>query len=315
MKSGTKMAVVFPGQGTQRQGMGEDFFHSIAASRAVYEEASDLLGWDVAHMCFKGNNLIDLTEYAQPCIFTTEMAMFRGIEKTYGLTADVFGGHSVGEYAALAASGAMPFPEALKAVRERGRLMQASFPEKAGGMLAVIGEDLSPERIRDEIAHLTADVANINSTSQVVISGRFDGLDQARQIIAQSAKNPQSVRFVPLNVSAPFHSRFMAGIEEDFRSVLVSARETLHSASAQQVTSNFTGGFHPDDVETVIDNLVFQISGTVQWRQNMDHLCEKADTFYEIGPHRPLKQFFKSIDVECKSITTLAAAERTFNVQ
>ena len=313
MQTDGKVAVVFPGQGTQRPGMGEDFFHAIAAGRAVYEEASDLLGWDVAHMCFKENDLIDLTEYAQPCIFTTEIAMFRGIENTWGLTADVFGGHSVGEYAAMAASGAMPFAEALKAVRERGRLMQTAFPEKAGGMLAVIGKDLSPERIRDEIAHLSVDVANINSTSQVVISGCFDGLNKSRKIIAESVTDTQSIRFVPLNVSAPFHSRFMAGIEEDFRAVLVSVKESLHSASAQQVTSNYTGGFHPDDVDAVIDNLVFQISGTVQWRQNMDRFCEKADTVYEIGPHRPLKQFFKSIEIECKSITTLAAAERTFS--
>ncbi|MDY6831117.1 MAG: ACP S-malonyltransferase [Thermodesulfobacteriota bacterium] len=315
MASGEKVALVFPGQGTQRAGMGEDFFCAIPASRDVYKEASDILGWDVAHMCFNENDLIDLTEYAQPCIFTTEMAMLRGLQEAYGLTAEVFGGHSVGEYTALAASGAMPFSQALKAVRERGRLMQASFPENAGGMLAIIGHDLSPERIGDEIAHLTVDVANINSTGQVVISGRFDGLDRARQIIARSVTDPQSVRFVPLNVSAPFHSRFMAGIEEDFRAVLVSAKETVHSASAQQVTSNFTGGFHPDDVDAVIDNLVFQISGTVQWRRNMDRLCEKADTIYEIGPHRPLKSFFKSIDVECKSITTLAAAERAFGDQ
>ena len=313
MQTDMKVAVVFPGQGTQRKGMGEDFYHAVAASQAVYEEASDLVGWDVADMCFQENDLIDLTEYAQPCIFTTEIAMLRGLESICGFVADFFGGHSVGEYAALVAAGAMPFSEALKAVRERGRLMQQYFPEKAGGMMAVIGENLSPERIGDEIAHLSVDVANINSSTQVVISGRFDALDQARQIIEKSVTDPQSVRFVPLNVSAPFHSRFMAGIEEDFRAVLVSARETFCSASAQQVTSNYTGGFHPDDVKAVIDNLVFQISGTVQWRQNMDRLCEKADTVYEVGPHRPLNLFFRSIDVECKSITTLAAAERAFN--
>ncbi|MDY6825539.1 MAG: ACP S-malonyltransferase [Thermodesulfobacteriota bacterium] len=313
MQSGRKLAAVFPGQGTQRKGMGEDFFQAIPASRDVYEEASDVLGWDVAHMCFHKNGLMDQTQYAQPCIFTTEMAMFRGLQEAYGLTPDFFGGHSVGEYAALAAAGAMPFSEALKIVRDRGRLMQASFPENAGGMLAVIGENLAPDRIGEAIAHLTTDVANINSTDQIVISGRFEALDHARQMIVKSVADPQSVRFVRLNVSAPFHSRFMAGIAESFRACLASAQETIHSACAQQVTSNYTGGFHSDDVKAVIDNLVFQISGTVQWRQNMDRLAEKADTICEIGPHRPLKQFFRSIDVECKSITTLASAERTFN--
>ncbi len=315
MQSGKKSAVVFPGQGTQRTGMGKDFFSNIPASRDVYEEASDVLGWDVANMCFCENDRIDLTEYAQPCIFTTEMAMLRGLQEAYGFAADIFGGHSVGEYAALAAAGAMPFPQALTSVRDRGRLMQQSFPEKTGGMLAVIGEDLVPEHIGQAIANLAVDVANINSNSQVIISGRFDALDQARQIIAASVTDPQSVRFVALNVSAPFHSRFMADIEEDFRAVLVSAQGAIDSASAQQVTSNYTGGFHPDDVKAVIDNLVSQISGTVQWRQNMDRLSEQADIIYEIGPHRPLKQFFRSIDVECKSITTLAAADRTLRVQ
>jgi [acyl-carrier-protein] S-malonyltransferase len=313
--SGGETAVVFPGQGTQRKGMGEDFFNALPVCRKVYEEASDALGWDAADMCFRDDKRIDLTEYAQPCIFVTEMAMFRGLQERYGLAADYFGGHSVGEYAALVAAGVLPFSDALKIVQVRGRLMQVCFPAGAGGMVAVIGERLDAGLIRRVLANLPVDVANINSAGQVVISGRIESLDEAERRIAQTAGDPPSLRFVRLNVSAPFHSRFMAGVEKPFRDCLETVRDGIHAARAETVTSNYTGDFHPAVREAIIDNLVLQISGTVQWRKNMARLAEKADTIFEIGPHRPLKPFFASINVECSAITTLAAAERTFKVE
>ncbi len=303
-------AVVFPGQGTQKKGMGEDFFHAIPASRAVFEEASDTLGWDVGDLCFQKNDRLDLTEYAQPCIFTTEVAMFRGLQTEFGFSAEYFGGHSLGEYTALVAAGAMPFGQTLKTVQARGRLMQKTFCQNAGGMTAVIGENLEADYIRRSIAHLAVDVANINSDNQIVISGPYQALEEAQYFIQQTGGHP---RFVRLNVSAPFHSRFMADIEEEFRSVLTAAEEDIDPVRARNVTANYTGNFHSDDSQTVIDNLVSQISGTVQWRKNMDCLSTKTNAVFEIGPHRPLKPFFATIDVECKSITTLTAAVRLFS--
>jgi [acyl-carrier-protein] S-malonyltransferase/trans-AT polyketide synthase/acyltransferase/oxidoreductase domain-containing protein len=311
---GTRTAVVFPGQGTQRKGMGEDFFNALPECRQVYEEAADTLGWNVADMCFRDDLLINLTEYAQPCIFTTEMAMYRGLQDRYGLTADYFGGHSVGEYAALTAAGVLSFPAVVKIVQARGRLMQSCFPAGAGGMSAVIGEDLDAGLIRRVLATLPVDVANINSAGQVVISGRIEALEEAEQRITRAAGDPPSLRFVRLNVSAPFHSRFMAAIEEPFRACLEEAGKAFHAARADRVTSNYTGNFHPAVRQTVIDNLVFQISGTVRWRENMDRLAEKAETFIEVGPHRPLKPFFASINVACGAVTSLAAAEKMFGV-
>ena len=308
-------AVVFPGQGTQRKGMGEDFFNALPECREVYEEASDTLGWNVADMCFRDDLLMNLTEYAQPCIFTTEMAMFKGLQERYGLAADYFGGHSVGEYAALVAAGALTFPVALKIVQARGRLMQTCFPTGAGGMSAVIGEDLDAGLIRRAIANLPVDVANINSAGQVVISGRIEALAEAEQLAARTAGDPSSLRFVRLNVSAPFHSRFMAGIEGPFRDCLNAARERIHAPQAAKVTSNYTGDFHTPAKDVVIDSLVLQISGTVQWRENMVRLAENADTFYEVGPHRPLKAFFASINVACRAVTSLATAEKAFGAE
>lgn len=217
-----KTALVFPGQGTQRTGMGRDFYDNIPASRDTFEEASQALGCDVASLCFEDDYRLNLTEYAQPCILTTEIAMFRGLQSLYGFEPDFFGGHSLGEYTALVAANVIPFSDALKTVRARGRLMQQASPPRTGCMAAVIAENLDIDDIRHTLEGLSLDVANINSSGQVVISGRADSMDIAQIRLEQAAKNNQPIRFVPLNVSAPFHSRFMLGIRDAFRDVLES---------------------------------------------------------------------------------------------
>ena len=193
--------------------------------------------------------------------------------------------------------------------------MRSCFPEGAGGMTAVIGDDLKAGHLRRVLAHLPVDVANINSADQVVISGRIEALAEAEHLVAPSDGDPSSPRFVRLNVSAPFHSRFMTGIEEPFRASLNAVRGQMDAAQAVRVTSNYTGDFHPAESQSVIDNLVLQISGTVQWRKNMARLADQADTFFEVGPHRPLKPFFATINVACRAVTSLAAAEKTFGAK
>jgi [acyl-carrier-protein] S-malonyltransferase len=314
--SKNKTAVVFPGQGTQKSGMGKDFYDNIRTSRETYVEASKALGWDVAALCFGNDEKINLTEFAQPCILTTEIAMLRGIQSLYNFTPDFFGGHSLGEYAALVAADAMPFDEALCAVQTRGQLMQQATPPGTGAMAAVISEDLDPALIRNTLDGLPLDVANINSAGQVVISGQANSMDAARErlenMCTDSDPASSSIRFVPLNVSAPFHSRFMNTIRERFRDVLNSFSAKINSENAARVTSNYTGGFHSNDPVKIIEHLVAQISNSVNWRANMQALVEKADLIYEIGPNRPLRNFFKSINIKCQSITTLSAAKRQF---
>ena len=307
-----KTAAVFPGQGTQRSGMGKDFYDYIKESRETYEEASRTLGWDVAGLCFGDDEKINLTEYAQPCILTTEIAMFEGLKSLYGFTPDYFGGHSLGEYTALVAADAMPFSAALKTVQTRGQLMQQATPPGTGGMAAVIAENLDVDMIRKALEGLPMDVANINSTDQVVISGQADSIDIAEDRLKQAVNSDQSMRFVPLNVSAPFHSRFMVTIKDAFREVLNSVSAKLNPDNAGKVTSNYTGRFHSGDTANIIEELVSQISNSVNWRENMEVLAEKAHQIYEIGPNRPLKNFFRSIEVKCQSITTFSAAQRAF---
>lgn len=306
------IAVAFPGQGSQHSGMGKDFYDNVPASRDTYHEAADVVGWNVASMCFGDDVRLNLTEYAQPCILATEIAMFRGLKALYDFDAQYYGGHSLGEYTALVASGAMPFPEALIIVQNRGRIMQEATPLGMGGMEAVISNDLDADSLRKSLDNLPVDVANDNSSDQVVISGRLSAMPEAEARIKGCLGDDRLVRFVPLDVSAPFHSRFMEVIEEPFKRVLSDVETKLEPAKAGEVTSNVTGFFHSKKSKKIIDRLVSQVSNTVLWRKNMATLAASADSLFEIGPGRPLRGFFKTMSLACRSITTLRVAERVF---
>jgi [acyl-carrier-protein] S-malonyltransferase len=307
------IAVVFPGQGSQRPGMGKDFYEQIPVCRGTYEEASDTLGWDVSSLCFGEDERLNLTEYTQPCIVTTEIAMLRGLAERYGFAPKFFGGHSLGEFTALVAAGVMPLDETLKIVQTRGQLMQEAVPVGVGGMAAVISEDIDTNVFKQLLEDLPVDVANINSAHQVVISGEAAALPEAEKRLAQILPAEKPFRFIHLNISAPFHSRFMKLIENRFADTLKRVGKDLRPQNAPKVTSNFTGSFHVDDVSEIRGNLVNQISNTVHWRENMQGLAAKAGEIYEVGPGRPLREFFKTIGVTCQSITGLASAEKGFN--
>ncbi len=306
------VAVVFPGQGSQRPGMGKDFYDNVSVSRDAFNEASDSLGWDLKDVCFGDDERLNLTEYSQPCILATEIAMFRGLQSLYGFAPDYFGGHSLGEYSALVAAGVLSFPEALKTVQMRGRLMQQATPVGMGAMAAVIVTGLDVNFLTHEISALQVDLANDNSADQVVISGEAGAVSEAEKILALSFGDKAGFRFVLLNVSAPFHSRFMGSIEEPFEAVLRNIEKSLAPENASRVTSNFTGLFHSNSSGEIIGRLVSQLSNTVRWRKNMETLSGAAGSIFEVGPGRPLKGFFKTINIECQSIITLSAAQKTF---
>jgi [acyl-carrier-protein] S-malonyltransferase len=312
MSQENKYAVVFPGQGSQRPGMGKDFYDQISVSRETYEEASEALGWDVASLCFGEDERLNLTEYTQPCIVTTEVAMMRGLKSLYDFSPLYFGGHSLGEFAAMVAADVLPLNDTVRIVHTRGRLMQEVTPVGVGAMSAVIGEKLNIPLILETLTGLPIDVANVNSAKQVVISGEAKYMAEAESRLTEVLGKDQSVRFVQLNVSAPFHSRFMSPIEESFTETLRRFEAGMASEKATGVTSNFTGGFHADDKDEIIHNLVSQLSNTVKWMDNMSELSSQAEKIYEVGPGRPLRAFFQSMDVDCSSITALSAAERLF---
>jgi [acyl-carrier-protein] S-malonyltransferase len=307
-----KIAIVFPGQGAQRPGMGKDFFDNVPISRETYEEASQSVGWDIAAMCFGENERLNFTEFTQPCILTTEIAMLRGLNSLFGFSPNLFGGHSLGEFTALVAAGVMPLSEAARLVQLRGRLMQEAVPIGLGAMAAIIYEKIDIHLIQRILKGMPLDLANINSANQVVISGNADALADAESKLTAGLDKEKLFRFVPLTVSAPFHSHFMDSIVEAFKTELQATCKNWNVPKATAVTSNFTGGFHLGQTDDIVNNLVFQLNHTVKWVDNMENLSVMSDKIYEVGPGRPLRDFFKTINVLCTSITTLTAAERLF---
>jgi len=305
-------AGVFPGQGAQRPGMGKDYYDNISVSRQTYEEASDALGWDIGSLCFGEDERLNLTEYTQPCILTTEVAALRGLNHLYGFSPAIFGGHSLGEFTALVAAGVLTLTEAVRIVNIRGQLMQQAVPLGIGGMAAVISQDIDMERLRQHLTDLPIDVANENSAHQVVISGSLSAMPEAEKRLRTAFAHDPGFRFVRLNVSAPFHSRYMKPIEESFAQTMQEVGKNLAPLNGAKVTSNDTGGFHSASREEIVFRLVSQLSNTVRWIHNMKGLAAQTDLIYEIGPSRPLRDFFKTINVNCLSITNLSTAERIF---
>lgn len=307
-----KIALVFPGQGAQRPGMGKDFYDNVSASREVYEEASEAARWDIGTMCFGEDERLNLTQYTQPCILTTEIAMLRGLQTLFGFSPVLFGGHSLGEFTALVAAGALPLSEAVKIVQIRGRLMQEAVPVGIGTMAAVISDNVDIARVRLVLKDLPVDIANINSVNQVVISGKAEAMPDAESRLQRALAEDKPFRFIPLNVSAPFHSRFMSTIVESFGDTVRAIGKGIDPEKSVIVTSNYRGGFHSGLYEDLIYNLVSQLNNSVLWVDNMKSLASRANAIYEIGPGRPLRDFFRTIDVNCTSITSFSTAERTF---
>ena len=302
-----EIAVVFPGQGSQRVGMARDFHEQFPAAREAFAEASEALSLDVAALCFEEDPRLDLTEFTQPAIVTAEVAMLRALGAEFGLSPTHFGGHSLGEYTALCAAGAIPFADALRLVRKRGALMQQAVPVGEGAMSAIVAPGVSEAGLSDLISDLGVDVANLNSLDQVVISGPVAGVDAADARIAEKLAQAEVIR---LNVSAPFHSRLMRGIEAEFRRELEAVSSGFDAARSTRVTSNLRGGYHSGALEDLLTALTGQISGTVNWVANMRALTASAPRVVEVGPNRPLKRFFSTLGVEITSIMNVKTAQK-----
>jgi trans-AT polyketide synthase/acyltransferase/oxidoreductase domain-containing protein len=304
IQPGTQDAIVFPGQGSQRPGMGADFHKQWPMARHTFEEASDAVGEDLAQLCFEKDARLNLTEFTQPCILTMEIAAWRALVEAFGLRATVFGGHSLGEYTALVAAGALPFADAVRLVRRRGALMQRAVAPGKGAMAALIADGLEHSGALDLARSAGAEVANHNSPAQVVISGTSESIDRARRALAESLP---AVSFILLQVSAPFHSSLMRSIEDEFRAHVEAVAGGFRPELATQVTSNVTGGFH--EARSLVTNLVQQISSPVRWLDNMRAIGARAKRIYEVGPGAPLSKFFQTLGRSVTPLTKVADAE------
>ncbi len=306
----TDIAIVFPGQGSQRRGMAADFYAEFREARRVFEEASDALGLDVASLCFDEDPRLDLTEFAQPAIVTAEIGAYRALAESLGLRAGWFGGHSLGEYAALVAAGVVDLATAVRLVRERGRFMQEAVPVGAGTMTAVIAAGVAESFPLAALDGLEVDVANFNSPDQIVLSGRRNDVETAVARL-QQVESLGRVRCIPLRVSAPFHCRLMAPARERLEPLLREACSHWDGARADRVTSNVSGTWHQADEQGIARALADQVTAPVRWLDNMQALCERAGRVIEVGPGKPLSGFFKAIGRRIDAVTDVASARAT----
>ncbi len=300
----SKIAFIFPGQGAQVCGMGQEFYEQTETGKEIFDKASEILGFSVPELCFEKNEKLDLTEYTQPAMVTVSIAMTRVLVERTGIKPAVTAGLSLGEYAAMAAAGVMSAEDAIRTVRQRGILMQEAVPAGLGAMAAVLAMDAA--KIEEVIAPIDGvQIANYNCPGQIVISGRKEAVDEA----AARLKEAGAKRVLPLNVSGPFHSQMLTEAGEKLGQVLETVE--IHNPEIPYV-ANVTADYVTDGA-LVKGLLERQVSSSVRWEQSIRKMLEDGvDTFIEIGPGKTLTGFMKKIDRNAKAmnIETLADIEK-----
>jgi len=289
--------------------MGRELASTFPAARQTFEEANDALGFDLAALCFHGpEDQLRLTEFTQPAIFTVSVAVLRVLAAT-GATADYFAGHSLGEYSANVAAGALDFTSAVRAVRRRGQLMQEAVPAGEGAMAAILGmaaEDVFAA-CRDAAADTGAVVepANLNSPEQTVISGSVVAVERA----AGLARERGAKRAVMLQVSAPFHCSLMQPAQDALAPILAGIPfQPAQAPVVVNVDAKLVTG--PAELR---DALVRQVTGAVRWTESIQLLIDQGvTTFVEVGPGKVLSGLLRQIDrrQRCLQVEDPASLEK-----
>jgi [acyl-carrier-protein] S-malonyltransferase len=287
---------IFPGQGSQYAGMGRELAEAFPVARGVFDEADRALGFSLSELCFSGpDEALKLTENTQPAILAASVAAYHALEEN-GIHPDYVAGHSLGEYSALVAAGALKFADAIRLVRKRGQYMQEAVPRGEGAMAAVLG--LRPGQVA-EICRKATDgkvmPANLNSPEQTVISGDAAAVKSAvEQASAAGAK-----RAVMLPVSAPFHSELMRPAQERLEKDL---RGTEFSPLKISLVTNVDAALITSGAEAR-EALIRQVTLPVRWEESIRELIEQgATTFVEVGPGRVLSGLLRQIDRSVHSV-------------
>jgi len=291
-------AVLFPGQGSQYVGMGSDFYEKFDFVKKIFETVDNALGFSLSSIILKGpESELKLTQNTQPAIMTVGVCIFNVLNKEFNLNlnnAKFFAGHSLGEYTALVCSGALSIDRAAYLLHERGKSMQGAVPSGEGAMLAVLGMNLN--EVVDEINLLPkgkiCEIANDNSDSQVVVSGKKEIIGIFKENLKKKGK-----KGIVLPVSAPFHCSLMEKAAQSMKNKIES---TNLLQPKPHIISNVTAKAE-NDVNKIKPLLIDQITSRVRWRESVKYMIEQGVVdFLEIGPGKVLSGLVKKINKDVK---------------
>ena len=298
-----KIALLFPGQGSQYIGMGAKWAEKYPYVKDFFTRADQALGFSLSKICSEGPDTeLVKTEFTQPAILTTSVAMFEVLKREKNINFDFVAGHSLGEYSALVAAGALNFEEAVRIVNLRGRLMQKAVPVGMGKMAAVIRCDenvLNDEIKKADPNGTELSAANYNSDEQIVVSGSAGAVDRLLASLKEA-----KIKAIPLNVSAPFHSPLMKVIVPEFTEAL---KKLSISKLNKPYVANIDGKTHSES-NVIIENLAKQIPGSVRWKQTVATLADAGVTrAVEVGPGKVLAGLCGKMakNFECVSMDSL----------
>jgi [acyl-carrier-protein] S-malonyltransferase len=284
-----KIALLFPGQGSQYVGMGAGLYSEFRAAKQTFDEADDVLGFDLKKMCFDGDmNTLTRTENAQPAILTFSVAAFRVFMETFAIEPECAVGHSLGEISALTCAGSIAFDDALRIVRKRGMLMQGTVAENTTMMIAV--KDIDAEMVKEQCHHFSNNnqvvvISNYNAPSQTVISGHKRAVTQVGKVL-----EAKGATLKILETSAPFHSPLMEAAAGKLKREL--EKYTYHEMN-WDIVSNVTA-LPYESKNKIVENLVSQLTAPVQWSGCMHYLEQRGiHRAVELGPRKVLKNIMK----------------------
>ena len=306
-------AILFPGQGSQIVGMGSEFYNNFEIAKEIFKEADEKLNYQISKIILEGpEEKLKLTQNTQPAILTVSYAIFSVLKKEFNFNFEktkFFAGHSLGEYSALVCADALNFKDALYLLYERGKSMQEAVPVGRGSMIAVLGSKVDELNflIKDNEIKGVCEIANDNAEGQTIISGDVESVNFLQNLLKENKK-----KFIPLNVSAPFHCSLM-------KPAASKMKDKINSVNFKKpifdIVSNVTSKSenNPENIKRL---LVEQIFSTVRWRESIINMSkENVSSFIEIGPGKVLSGMIKRTikNINCFSINSIDDMKKTID--